>query len=365
MTPRLVKGQFRLQPGEEEMIDFDCIGIGALTDAIDCTATEKRNQDYLLNMEYPVGGMHWNEISVGRMILAKPNELHRIQPFTITKVARTMGGTIKVTAEHISYRLNGIVCRRICGHGLPDTLDKIMANAINNPFVLSTDLAASDIAFDTDTPKSVRAVIGDGENCLLKKYDFELEYDRFHVRFHKHRGHERPIAIRYGNNLTELSQEIDIRNLATDFYPYYRKDGIYYDLGELVSVSNPATISKAVAVDLTEFFSDGETPTHESLLSALDDYIRHNVQDVLPDSLRISFVELGKTTEYTSMVDTQFGLCDTITVAYPAFGISRKMQVVTTVYDVLRERYKSVDLGTPRVTFSDTVISLFKKRGSI
>lgn len=344
------------------MTDFDCIGIGALVDAISCTVTEKRNADYLLDMEYPVGRMHWEKISVGRMILAKPNELHQIQPFTITKVARTMGGTVKVTAEHISYRLNGIVCRRICGHGLPDTLSKIMSNAISNPFNLTTDLAVSDVTFDTDIPKSIRSIIGDGDSCLLKKYDFELECDRFQVRFLRSRGRERSIVIRHGSNLTDLSQEIDIRNLATDFYAYYRKNGVYYDLDELISVPSPATISKAAAVDLTEFLPEGETPTHETMRPALDDYISRNAQNVLPDSLRISFVELGKTTEYANMVDVQFGLCDTIVVIYPTFGISRKMQVVTTVYDVLGERYKSIDLGACRPTFADTVISLFKNR---
>lgn len=49
-------------------------------------------------------------------------------------------------------------------------------------------------------------------------------------------------------------------------------------------------------------------------------------------------------------------LCDTVTVEYPALGVSATAKCIKTVYDALKDRYTSVDLGDAKTNLVDTVI---------
>ena len=48
-------------------------------------------------------------------------------------------------------------------------------------------------------------------------------------------------------------------------------------------------------------------------------------------------------------------MCDTITVEFVKLGISAKAKVVKTEYDVLKERYKAIEVGDARGTLSSTI----------
>ena len=51
-------------------------------------------------------------------------------------------------------------------------------------------------------------------------------------------------------------------------------------------------------------------------------------------------------------------LCDTVTVTYPKLGVSAKAKVIKTVYDSLRERYISVDIGDAKTDIVDAIKSI-------
>lgn len=42
--------------------DFNNNGLGALSDAISCEVTEERNGTFELQMEYPITGIHYQDI---------------------------------------------------------------------------------------------------------------------------------------------------------------------------------------------------------------------------------------------------------------------------------------------------------------
>ena len=60
--------------------NFDTLGLGGLADAISCTVTEERNGEYELEMEYPVNGIHFNDLAVDRIIVAPNNDKDHGQP---------------------------------------------------------------------------------------------------------------------------------------------------------------------------------------------------------------------------------------------------------------------------------------------
>lgn len=62
---------------------FDHNGIGKLADAQSCIVTEKRNGSFELEMVYPADGIHAEQLEEGNIILAKPSDTGRPQPFRI------------------------------------------------------------------------------------------------------------------------------------------------------------------------------------------------------------------------------------------------------------------------------------------
>ena len=65
---------------ESTEISFNNNGLGCLNDAITCIVTEKLNGEYELALTYPVDGIHYNDISLDRIIYTKANS-YTEQPF--------------------------------------------------------------------------------------------------------------------------------------------------------------------------------------------------------------------------------------------------------------------------------------------
>lgn len=93
---------------DEKETTFIRNGIGHLSDAVSCTVEEARNGEYFLMMEYPQTGKLYKEIAHDRIILAKPNDKDRAQPFRITVITEPINKVVTIEAEHISYQTSGI-----------------------------------------------------------------------------------------------------------------------------------------------------------------------------------------------------------------------------------------------------------------
>ena len=53
---------------DESTTSFNTNGLGRLADAISCIVTEERNGKYELEMEYPIEGIHYDDIRISRII---------------------------------------------------------------------------------------------------------------------------------------------------------------------------------------------------------------------------------------------------------------------------------------------------------
>ena len=73
-------------------------------------------------------------------------------------------------------------------------------------------------------------------------------------------------------------------------------------------------------------------------------------------SLSVSFQPLEQTEEYKDIALLErVNLCDTVTVEYPTLGVSATAKCVKTVYDALKNRYTSIELGEARTNIADTI----------
>ena len=73
-------------------------------------------------------------------------------------------------------------------------------------------------------------------------------------------------------------------------------------------------------------------------------------------SIKVSFIDLAQTEEYKDVASLQnVKLCDVINVEFEKYGISTTAKVVKTVYDVLADRYESIEVGSVRTGLTTTI----------
>ncbi len=206
---------------KDEMI-FESLGIGVLKDAIECFVFEELNGAFELEMEYPITGSHYSAIALERIIVAAPNSFDREQPFRIYSISRPLNGRVKVKAQHISYDMSGYIVKPLEAINLQDALGKIQNGTIpESPFLLTTDKEVNEVALITEKPYTQRALLAGQEGSLLDTYRGEYKFDRYNVSLMNNRGEDRGITIRYGKNLTDITDDISSEKLFTGIFPFY------------------------------------------------------------------------------------------------------------------------------------------------
>lgn len=321
-------------------------GLGVLTDAASCTVTEERNGSYELELKYPVDGLHYEDIGYRSVILAKPSPQRGRQPFRVYRITRPLGGMVTVYARHISYDLSGVVVAPFTASTLAEALEALRTNALpdNHGFTFWTNKGGTG-SMAVAAPSSLRSVLGGVDGSILDTYGGEYEFDGFAVKLWNARGEDRGVTLRYGKNLTSLEQESNCANVYTAVYPYWT-DGETTVTLEEKTVAVPGTFSyeKILPVDLSSAFEDA--PSQEELRTAAQYYITDNKVGVPTVSLQVSFAQLdGETLE----------LCDTVEVRFERLGVSARAKVVKTVYNVLLNRYDTVEIGDTRSSIADTI----------
>ena len=224
-----VGGKIMILLFDEDELKFENLGLGVLRDATSCVVKEELNGEYSLSMQYPISGSNFDKLIENRIIYVKPNPYDEYQPFRIYSISRPIGGTVNVTAYHISYDLNGIICQPFKGGSLLDTITKIQNGIDDDRFKFVNGHAVDDKYYRTyqiTTPTNVKAILSSGDDavCGKERYDCELKYDKWIVKILGHRGSDRGEEIRYAKNMTDLTQEVSTENLYSAVYPYYHKE---------------------------------------------------------------------------------------------------------------------------------------------
>lgn len=336
--------------------NFDTNGIGILADTIFCEVTYERNGILELEMQYPITGIHYKEIKTRNIILASPNPVENTQPFRIYRITKPINGIITIYGRHISYDLSGIPVSPFTAGSAAEAMSKLQSSAaIESPFTFWTDKETI-ATMSVVAPASTRSLLGGQQGSVLDVYGGEYQFDRYTVRLYNQRGMNRGVSIRYGKNLTSLEQDENISSVYTGVYPYWMDtDNNLVTLPEKI-LNAPGTynFTRIMALDLSQEFESA--PTEEQLRNRANTYMTANNIGVPKVSLDVSFIQLEQTEEYKNIVLLErVELCDTVNVEFPELGVSATAKCVKTVYDVLQERYKSVELGEARTNIADTI----------
>ncbi len=341
-------------------------GIGALSDAISCHVIEERNGQYVLEMVYPLSGKRYSDIKYERIIYAVPSDGTTAQPFRIYKISKPMNGRITVMASHISYQLKLIPCGPFTASNAPQTLQGLKTHALEPcPFTFWTD-KSTQANYKQETPAGIRERLGGVEGSVLDTYGGEYEWDTFTVKLHNNRGADRGVVLKYGKNITDINQEENIEHTITGVVCFWYQEGTLVQAPAVYTENaNLYPYKRTIPLDCTAEFET--VPTVEQLTAKAQSYIAG--MGVPAVSINVSFVALWQTEEYKNIANLErVKLCDTITVEFEKLQIQAKAKVIRTDYDVLRDRYISIEVGDSRTDLSKQIATMnqeIKRSGSM
>lgn len=328
-------------------------GIGSLTDCIEYKCSEDHNGKYEMNLTYPANGIHADQIQYGSFIKAKPNFTDNPQLFQVIKVGKTMSGQFSVYCQHVSYLLSGKVISS--GTAGSATAACLLLTGSAGGFTITTDKnVAAD--FTVTEPSSVRSWFGGKKGSLLDVYGTaEWHYDNFTCSLLAHRGADRGVQIRYGKNLTQLSQEINMENLCTGIIPFCIAEDGTKTVGTKVSTGLTLDFPRDKAVDFTDDVDFASaTPVATQLATLASNYISNNNFTDVFNSITLDFVQLSNLQE-------RVDLCDTVHIYFEALGITATLKCVSCTWDGLAERYTSCTFGDMRSSIADTIVTQEKQ----
>lgn len=342
---------------ERNETEFTSNGLCRLRDCLSFVVTEERNGIYEASFEYPVDGANYDMIQCGRIVAAVHDDSGDVQPFDIVSYTKPISGIVTFHAVHVSYRLNYIVAR---GTGVVnvDSAFTMLKDSgqPENPFTYSADfLSTAYMASADGTPRSVRQFLGGVEGSILDTYGGEYGFDKFSVKLYAHRGIDRNFIIRYGVNLLSYSDEVDYQETYSSCIPFWSSNGERL-VGSRVDLSTATYNGRnnCIPLDLTEKF-EGK-PSLADLQSMALSHMQSRQTQLPTQTIKVDFVRLqdmGEFADYQSLLECN--LCDTIGVVFPLYNMSGRFKIVKTEYNVLSERYESMELGALSTSLAEAL----------
>ncbi len=374
-------------------VAFTSNGLGRLSDVISCVVTEERNNIYECDFSYPVNGRNYDLIKIGRIVgvshgvtdLTRPTfrreditdegrdsltdengfvltaartglaPEYSIQPFDIVSFTRPIDGVVTFHCVHVSYRQSYLTVTGANINSLEDAFTLLKNAEPENPFNYKTDKTSTGYMSAADgVPKTVRSLLGGVEGSILDTYGGEYEWDGFDVILHSARGTTRDFSIRYGVNMIDYNEEFDSQGTYSSCIPYWT-NGTNTIVGDRQD-STGSTLTgrnECVPLDVSSKFESQPTKAQveEMALSVMND-----TNPMVPvQNIHVEFVRLQDMgyKDLELLFDCQ--LCDTIKVAFPAYNTTGEFKIVKTTWDVLRNRYESMELGDLSITLAEAL----------
>ena len=348
--------------------DFTHLGLGVLTGTLRAEVTEERNGVFELEVDYPVDGLLFNSLKNDRLIKVNASPQLEDQRFRIVHMEKKTNQIMTVYAEHVSYLSQDLALNPTVNYSgnAQSALNTWSSNIVDShPFTTFSDISHSaNGRWEIEDVENARRALGGVRGSLLDSYGGEYRFDNYHIQLWQDRGKDSGVLIAYGKNLVDLEQEEEIASTYTSVYPYAivqdenGGDGTRITLPELFIDSEHVdkyARRKILVVD----FSQDEVRTEEALRTRTKQYIEANNIGVPKVNIRVQFQDLAKTLDYEglSLVE-EINLCDTVDVYYEKLDIQTNAKIIKTVWNVLLDEYKELEIGEARSSLSQAVSNI-------
>ena len=306
----------------------------------------------------------FNYVKEDNIVVANANDTLLNQKFRIYMTRKLMNNRVEVYARHISFDL------------LHDYVDNISFEnqsceyALNMLFRNSNFSkhykGYSDIINAQDYSMSmcnILEAIGGKAGSILDTFGTGAEILRDNENIHvlNKRGHDNSVTIEYKKNLTGFELEEDTTELITRILPYAKYTNNetneevivkadYVDSTLIANYSHPF-IS---AIDYSEKFEEDEEVTTSKLIKFAQDEFKINKVDLPKQNFKIEFIPLSRCVGYEGLED-KISLCDTVTIKDSRYNVNTQAKVIKTVFNVLKNRYESMELGEPKTSLGDII----------
>ena len=344
------------------------LGKGKLAEATRCVVHEELNGDFSLELDYPVNGAYYSDLVEGGMIGAHfpfpADYLYdrgvtdiKEQWFDVVGHDMSIEGIDTIKALHISRRLADYVCipnyinswSSITGNMYPTDTGGIrwsINGSISGGFRLTTPKSALSCLIG-ESESVVNDLGGDAMFYTKRGYlDSQSRLGVYFQQVYPKRGGDFGAQIRFGINMLSLDHTRDKIGAYNAVVPFWESNGSFtYVTGYIVQPTTPISPVVAVPLDLSNDFDS--QPTNAQMVQAARDHL-----DTLQPWLGTSTIKVDFLNDKDIDVNAvAINLGDTIHVYWGDADIATDLRVVAYDYDVLAERYISLELGTPQTQY--------------
>lgn len=263
-----------------------------------------------------------------------------------------------IYAEHITYDLNNNLIEDIYivnsdGQQAMDRISK--GTQYKHPFKLRSNI---------ETVKNLRlvrvnpmqAILGNADNTFVNRYGGEVKRQGFTISVNKRVGIDRTDVIRSGKNLTGFESSYDFDDVVTRIMPK-GPNGVllpekYVDSPLINHYPTPFVKVIDYKVEYEGTFDDLSQDEKEQVYSELRRRANADFEagiDIPKATYKVNFVTLRNTVEYTEYEALEnIGLGDLQPVYEAVYDVLIKGRVVEIIWDILKEKYESITLGSFR-----------------
>ncbi|EGP4975893.1 TPA: hypothetical protein IZ324_002562 [Enterococcus faecium] len=339
---------------------YDTQGLGALSDWLTATVSNKLNGAEIFQGTYPISGTNADLIVEGRIIQCYVDENRAKQRLRIYYAKTSViGNTIEVKAEPIFNDIRKSVLNKY-----DSGTEKITATqAWKNAKVLAKPAIPSQFSFSSlvDTLANVKIekanfleFFGGKEGSILDRFHGEFLKDNNTLRHEKSLGTDHKIKAIYTKNLTGIDLEIDAQSVLVGVYPFISSSSEGEDeitLPEEVIFTDYVDDYPAGYVSFVDF-KDKATDV-ATLREAAKDWLKTNIDKQKPQvSGSIELVPLRHQRGYEKFVDLEkVSMGDGVDVYHPQLKVNMSARIVEYTFNVLTNSYDKLVVGNVKTNF--------------
>ncbi|KST45917.1 phage tail spike protein [Enterococcus faecium] len=339
---------------------YDTQGLGALSDWLTATVSNKLNGAEIFQGTYPISGTNADLIVEGRIIQCYVDENRAKQRLRIYYAKTSViGNTIEVKAEPIFNDIRKSVLNKY-----DSGTEKITAaQAWQNAKTLAKPAIPSQFSFSSlvDTLANVKIekanfleFFGGKEGSILDRFHGEFLKDNNTLRHEKSLGTDHKIKAIYTKNLTGLDLEIDAQSILVGVYPFISSSSEGEDeitLPEEVIFTDYVDDYPAGYVSFVDF-KDKATDV-ATLREAAKDWLKTNIDKQKPQvSGSIELVPLRHQRGYEKFVDLEkVSMGDGVDVYHPQLKVNMSARIVEYTFNVLTNSYDKLVVGNVKTNF--------------
>ncbi|EJX62784.1 phage minor structural protein [Enterococcus faecium P1190] len=339
---------------------YDTQGLGALSDWLTATVSNKLNGAEIFQGTYPISGTNADLIVEGRIIQCYVDENRAKQRLRIYYAKTSViGNTIEVKAEPIFNDIRKSVLNKY-----DSGTEKITATqAWQNAKTLAKPAIPSQFSFSSlvDTLANVKIekanfleFFGGKEGSILDRFHGEFLKDNNTLRHEKRLGTDHKIKAIYTKNLTGLDLEIDAQSVLVGVYPFISSSSEGEDeitLPEEVIFTDYVDDYPAGYVSFVDF-KDKATDV-ATLREVAKDWLKTNIDKQKPQvSGSIELVPLRDQRGYEKFVDLEkVSMGDGVDVYHPQLKVNMSARIVEYTFNVLTNSYDKLVVGNVKTNF--------------